>query len=97
MSRTKHRRYETLLREDTRRSSRPRLTKGPTVPLYNKSNFDYAEGGLLHNWAAWLHDYCGYQKQKKRRRTRKILKRLGRRIVRQREKQMLRAEESTSL
>ena len=82
-----------MLREDTRRSSRPRLTKGKNAGGYNSSNFDYHEGNGGRGWVMWLNSYDGYQKQRRRRRLRKVMKRYGRRSDRQRLQEELRNED----
>ncbi len=90
MSRTRHRTSETIERESRRRRPRSRLTQGKGAAEYMPGIFDVHDGGGNHNWFLWLRDYCGYGKQRKRRRTRRIMKRYGRRVDRQRGKQELR-------
>jgi len=81
MSRTQH----TLERRGNRRTRpRAKLTKGKGVMLYNASTMDYCqpEEHRDGSWALWLHDYNGYQKERKRRRNRRQAKRYGRRWLR---------------
>ena len=88
MSRTHHRTHE----DSHRNSPRSKLTKGPGAGEYSKSEYDYHDGGGNHNWILWIRSYLGYGKQKKRRRLRKVMKRLGRRMFRRRGDQELRDE-----
>jgi len=61
------------------------LTKGKKSGEYNPSTLDEpANRGKPGSWSLWLHDYNGYQKARKRRRVRKLMKAYGRRVARRR-------------
>ena len=86
MSRSKHRHWARARAEDTRRSSRDALTKGPRAGGYTVSAVYYPDEPTGRGHEAWLHSFTGYRKDRKARAHRKILKRLGRRAERQRMK-----------
>ena len=79
MSRTRHRRSD----RPERSTPRSTLTKGKKAGEYMASKFDApANRGKTGSWFLWLNNFNGYQKQRKRRRVRKLMKAYGRRVAR---------------
>lgn len=80
MSRTRHRRSSTQP-QTHQQQPKATLTRGGG---YSPSAWDYHPVGETHNpgWATWLNSYEGYQKERKRRRDRRIMKVAGRRSAR---------------
>jgi len=79
VSRTRHRRED----RPQKRSATSALTKGKKAGAFSRSTFDEpANLGKPGSWSLWLHSYNGYGKQRKRRRTRKLMKTYGRRVAR---------------